>query len=158
MLWSLSSETAEQYFKAWNTCVKLAYRVPRSIYTYLVEGYLAKDFLSLRNQILSRYPSFFSNLLNSPSGEVRLLANIVGRDCQSNTYKNLRYIQQLSGLDPWVFSSYRIKSALPVKMVPESEMWRINFLTKLIQIRDDKYTCVENSQSLCSMIDSLCNT
>ena len=85
MLWELESDTAEQYFKAWNTFVKLTFEVPRSTFTYLVEGYLAKDFVSLRNQILGRYPSFFQKLLKSPSKEIRLLANIVGRDPRSNT-------------------------------------------------------------------------
>ena len=66
MLWTLQSDTAEQYFKAWNTFVKLAYGVTRSTYTYLVEGYLAKDFVSLRNQILGGYPAFFQKLLNPP--------------------------------------------------------------------------------------------
>ena len=37
MLWSLSSDTAESYFKAWNTAVKLVYHVPRNSFTYLVE-------------------------------------------------------------------------------------------------------------------------
>ena len=124
----------------------------------MVEAYLAKDFLSLRNQILSRYPSFFNSLLNSPSREVRLLANIVGRDCQSNTYSNLQYLQQLTGLDPWVFSSQRIKSELPVKVVQETEMWRLGFLTKLLQMREDKHICAEDYLNLSAMIDSLCNT
>ena len=43
MLWDLQSNPAEQYFKCWNTAIKLVYGVPRSTYTYLVEGFLAKD-------------------------------------------------------------------------------------------------------------------
>ena len=71
MLWDLSSDEAEKYFKCWNTCVKLTYGFPRNTFTYLVEGFLAADFTSLRNQVLSRYPGFFRNLLNSPSKEVK---------------------------------------------------------------------------------------
>ena len=85
MLWTLQSDTAEQYFKAWNTFVKLAYGVTRSTFTYLVEGYFARDFVSLRNQILGRYRAFFQKLLKSHSKEIRLLANIVGRDPRSTT-------------------------------------------------------------------------
>ena len=55
MLWQLNSESAKQYFKSWNTSVKLIYDVPRSTFTYLVEGYFAKGFVSLRNQVISRY-------------------------------------------------------------------------------------------------------
>jgi hypothetical protein len=42
-------------YGSWNTCVKLVHDVPRSTFTYLVEGFLAKEQTSLRNQILSRY-------------------------------------------------------------------------------------------------------
>ena len=39
MLWNLQSDSAESYFKSWNTCVKLVHGVPRSTFTYLVEGF-----------------------------------------------------------------------------------------------------------------------
>ena len=98
MLWSLNSAGAESFFKAWNTCVKLVYGVPRSTFTYLVEGYLASEHVSLRNQIIARYPGFFRSLLGSPSKEVRLLARIVQLDPRSTTCSNLRYISQMSDL------------------------------------------------------------
>ena len=61
MLWHLNSEAAEQYFKSWNTCIKLIYDVPRSTFTYLTKGYFAKDFVSLRIQVISRYSNFFQS-------------------------------------------------------------------------------------------------
>ena len=36
MLWDLSSDEAEKYFKCWNTCVKLTYDFPRTTFIYLV--------------------------------------------------------------------------------------------------------------------------
>lgn len=36
MLYDLASQSSESYFKAWNTCVKLTWDVPRSTYTYIV--------------------------------------------------------------------------------------------------------------------------
>ena len=64
MLWDLGSEKAEQFFKCWNTCVKLTYSLPRDTFTYLVEGFFAFSQTSLRNQVLSRYPGLYRNLLN----------------------------------------------------------------------------------------------
>jgi hypothetical protein len=98
MLWELQSNKAEQFFKSWNTAVKLVWEVPRSTFTYLVEGHLAGEQLSLRNQILSWYPGFFRGLLSSPSREVRLLARLVKDDPRSTTCRNLRYIRQMTGL------------------------------------------------------------
>ena len=39
MLWNLASPMAEQFYKSWNTCVKLVYGIPRNTFTYLVEGF-----------------------------------------------------------------------------------------------------------------------
>ena len=159
MLWELQSSKAEQLFKSWNTAVKLVWEVPRSTFTYLVEGYLAGEQISLRNQILSRYPGFFRGLLSSPSREVRLLARLVKDDPRSSTCRNLRYIRQMTGLQQAEsFSSWRVKGALSMKKVPENEKWRLGLLTTLISMRQDKYTNVQDSKQLTAMIDSLSST
>ena len=141
-----------------SSILKLAFKVPRSTFTYLVEGKLARDFITLRNQILARYPDFFMKLLNSPSKEVRLLANIVGRDPQSNTCRNLLHIKRVSELDPWDFSSQRIKLNLPVKGIPEDQQWRIGLMEKLMKMKEQKHIYVEDSTRICAMLDSLCST
>ena len=159
MLWDLGSAQAEQYFKCWNTCVKLVYAVPRSTFTYLVEGHFAAGQTSLRNQVLSRYSGFFRNLLQSPSREVRVLARIVSSDPRSTTCVNLRYLQRLTGLDqPQMYSSARVRIALPVKEVPELEKWRLGLMTNLFKMKSERFLRVEDSKSLCAMIDSLCRS
>ena len=70
MLWELKSDPVEQLFRCWNTCVKLAWGVPRSTFTFLVEGYFAKGETTFRNQILSRYPAFYRKQLDSSSKDV----------------------------------------------------------------------------------------
>jgi hypothetical protein len=158
MLWQLNSDVAEQFFRSWNTCVKLVHDIPRSTFTYLVEGYFAKSFPTLRNQVLSRYPSFFQKLLTSPSKEIRLLANIVSRDPHSVTAKNIKYIAELTKFSPWDFSSLKIKEALPVKIIPESETWRLGLLGTLYGMRWTQDICVEDSRKISAMLHSLCNT
>ena len=158
MLWSLDSETAESYFKSWNTAVKLIYQVPRMTYTYLVEGLLARRHTSLRNQVLGRYPRFLQGLLKSPSKEVRLLANIVAREPHSNTRKNIRYIEQLTQRNPCNFSTAVIKKSLPVKLVPEDQKWRVGLITNLIKLRSQSHLCAEDHTRVSAMIDSLCST
>ena len=98
MLWKLSSDSSEQFFKCWNIMVKLVHGAPRSTFTYLVEGHLAAGYVSLRNQILSRYSGFFRKLLNSPSKEVRIISRIVSKESRSNTCSNLIYLQKLTVL------------------------------------------------------------
>ena len=152
MLW-------DQFFKCWNTCVKLCYGAPRNTYTYLVEGWFAADMTSLRNQVLSRYAGFYRKLLSSPSREIRALARIVSDDPRSTTCRNLRLLRSKTGLSqPQMFSSMRIKAALPVQTVPEKEEWRLGLLTSLLKLRSEKNLKVEDSRSICAMIDSLCAT
>ena len=159
MLWDLGSDNAEKFFKSWNTCVKLCYGVTRSTYTYLVEGWLAADFIPLRNQVMSRYAGFYRKLLASPSREIRALARIVCNDPRSTTCKNLRLLSNMTGLSqPHMFSVHRIKACLPVKSVPEKEKWRLGLLSSLFKMRSEKYLRVEDTQSISSMIDSLCAT
>ena len=159
MIWNLKSEASEQFFKSWNTSVKLVYGVTRSTNTYLVEGHLAAGHTSLRNQILSRYPGFFRKLLVSPSKEVRILARIVAADPRSSTCSNLRYLEELTGLaKPQSCSSVKIKMALPVKKVPEAEQWRTGLMDKLLTMKSERYLRVEDSKRICAMIDSLCST
>ena len=159
MLWSLSSAEAESYFKCWNTCVKLVHGIPRSSYTYLVEGYFAAGQASLRNQVLSRYPGFFRGLLQSPSKEVRVLARIVETDPRSTTCLNLRYLSQITGLNrPACYSSSKIREALPSKEVPDNEKWRLGLITNLIKLKHERYHQVKDFKHICALIDSLCST
>ena len=159
MLWNLRSNPTEQYFKCWNTCVKLVYGVPRSTFTYLVEGYFAQSYASLRNQVLSRYPGFYRNLLRSPSKEVRMLAKMVSNDPRSPTCTNLRYMREITSLEQAEsFSSWRIREALPVQNVPDRETWRLGLLHSLMEVRSENSRNVKDTKRICAMIDSLCST
>ena len=153
MLLKLGSSTAEQYFKCWNNSVKLVYGVPRSTYTYLVEGFFACNYTSLRNKILSR------NLINSPSREVRFLVQLVKDDPRSVTCTNLKYLRRISSLDQAeLYSSARVRCALPVLVVPEKESWRLGLIRQLMVVRSEKYITNGDSKSICAMLDSLCNS
>ena len=101
MLWPFDSDITGQYFRCWSTAVKLVWDVPRGCHTYLVENLLAANFVSTRQQILSRYVKFFKNLRSSRSKEVALVANIVARDMGSVTSRNLELIRTETGLNPW---------------------------------------------------------
>ena len=159
MLWDLGSQSSEQFFKCWNTCVKLCYGVPRNTFTYLVEGWFAAEMVSMRNQVMTRYAGFYRKLLSSPSREIRALARIVADDPRSTTCSNLRLLRSKTGFSqPYMYSSLRIKAALPVQSVPDKEKWRLGLLTSLLNMRCEKDLRVEDTRRICAMIDSLCAT
>ena len=113
LLWNLQSDPAESYFQNCNTCVKLGHDVPRSTFTYLVEGFFAKEQSGLRSQVLSRYSGFLRKLQCSPSKEIRMLVRMVHNDPRSTTCKNIRYLKRMTGLDaPEKYSSLRIREVM----------------------------------------------
>ena len=159
MIWDLGSSSAEQFFKCWNTCVKMVYNVPRNTFTYLVEGFLAANYVSLRNQVLARYGGFYRRLATSPSREVRGLVKIVQNDPRSNTGRNLRLLRLKTGMDyPEQFSSFKIKGCLKALQVPKVEEWRLGLLVTLFEMRSEKLLRVEDTKGVTAMIDSLCST
>ena len=128
MLWDLGGEGANQVFNSWTTGVRLTWSVPRATRTYLVLKVLDSGLTSSRVDILARFAGFFQSLRKSPSYEVAVLACLAGRDIRTTTGKNLKLLEELSGLDPWVFGSGRMKQEL-VKVetgdVPEKNLWRV---------------------------------
>ena len=128
-----SVQPCRQYFKCWNTCVKLVNDVPRSTYTYLMEGYVARDQTSLRTQVLSRS----RKLLSSPSKEVKMLVKMVSKDPRSTTFKNLKYLSLKTGIEqPHSYGSWKVREALPVQKVPMNEMCRLGLLAKLMEMEE----------------------
>ena len=158
MLWPLDADPAQQYFRAWNTAVKLTHGVPRSTFTYLVEGFLAGQETSLRNQVLGRYPGFLQSLLQSPSLEVQVLYQVAALDPSSTTRQNIQYVTQLCGVNPTQYGAACVAASLPISHVPEEQQWRLGLLTSLLSLRREKYLSQEDSSRVEAMLASLCST
>ena len=84
---------------------------------------------------------------------------LVQDDPRSVTYKNLKLITDLTGLQSAeLYASYMVRLALPTKKVPDSEVWRLGLLSSLFKVRFEKFAAASDPMSICAMIDSLCNT
>ena len=158
MLWDLFDENTEKLYRSWNTCIKLVWNVPRATHTYFLEHMLGTGFSHIRTDIIGRFCNYFKRMLESTSGEVRILANIVGRDVRSTTGKNLWNIKNETGLDVWECSTHEVKKYLnEVKSdVPLRDQWRPAFLAKLLIERGEKSYQGEDVDELTELIDSLC--
>ena len=138
-LWQLRGDMAKQVFNAWTTCIKLAWQVPRGTHTYFVDRMLACGISHTRDDILARYVTFLRALRKSPSKEVSVLVNIVGRDIRTTTGNNLHLVRDLTGLDPWSCSSGQVKKVLGDRLseIPAQDMWRLGYLGKLLEQRGE---------------------
>ena len=158
MLWDLFGEGAGQLYRSWNTCVKLAWDLPRSTHNYLVDNLLSGSLPSVRQKLLCQYIGFYQKLRSSASWEVRILANIVGSDAASVTGKNLCQFKSEFNLCPWTDSIGSFKKMYMGYQVPAEDMWRLPFLLKLINQRREMFICDEDSSSITELINSLCTS
>ena len=156
MLWNLYGPGASQVFRPWNTCVKLVWGIPRWSHNYLVEHVLSCGIPHVRQRVLGQYLGFFQKLIKSDSPEVRLLADLVGRDAGSVTGQNLLNIEEEFGLDPWVSSSAQLGEKYCQYNVPDEDKWRLPLLVKLLDQKRDMAVMEENTKTISELIDSLC--
>ena len=139
--------------------MRRCWNVDRETRTFLVEGYFCSNHVSLRNQVLSRYPAFVRKLLNSFSSEVRFLANLVLKDQRSTLCRNLSYISNITQLSQvHQISKWRLKEVLPRQLCKSEDMWRVSLLSAYLEIRFRKqFSQYGMTQSQCDLfIRSLC--
>ena len=117
-LWDLGSPATRMMVNAWRTGHKLAWSVPRSTHTYLVEEVLAPGVANLHVSLLHRFTNFFRGLISSPSQEVTVLALLAARDLRSSTGSNLEMVRTMTGLDPWTVGRSELRSTLNRTRIP----------------------------------------
>jgi hypothetical protein len=159
-LWDLGGPMAGQVYTAWDTCVRLAWSVPRATRGYLVHHVLSEGMTSARVDILSKFVGFFKGLRFSPSPEVSFMAYMVGRDLRTVLGRNLQLIEEESGLNPSVEDPRKLKAVLYSFKddIPVRDAWCLKYLGLLLEQRQEAHYCglVEEEDRLDNLIDSLC--
>ena len=137
MLWDLGGELAGQYFNTWNTCIKLAWDVPRETHSYFLKS-LSGGLVTVRSDIIGRFLGFYKGLLASPSTEVNIMARLVVKDVRTTTAKNLRLLEKETGGFGLGSSIHAVKKELQKKatVAPDRDIWRIPYLSKILEQRD----------------------
>ena len=92
--------------------------------------------------------------------EVRVLSNMVSRDMQSTTAKNLMFVRQSSSVDPWEASPHKLREGLidaELVAVERQDEWRIEYLLSLLKQYQDAHHLVldEKMKYLQNLIDGL---
>ena len=104
--------------------------------------FLAPHVMPPKVGLLSRFHKFFHGLLDSPSFEVQVLARLSARDIRTNIGKNLCYIEEETGLNPWVYGSNRIRDELRKRheyVIDDRDCWRFPLLDKLLSQKQFAY-------------------
>ena len=91
-----------------------------------------------------------------PSTEVTIMAELAAGDRRMVTAGNLAHVSELTGLDCAGWQD--VKTALPVREVPEGERWRLGLLDSLLSQRTELERADRNTINVTAMINSLCST
>ena len=160
MLWDLFGDQAGQFYRCWNTCVKLCWNVPRSTHTYFIDNLLATEFRTVRQQVMSRYAGFYQSLLNSPSREVAIVSRMVGRNVSTNTGSNLFNISKEFNMDIHRTTPFKLKMSIlsSTSQVPSMDQWRLPLLSQYLQIREGLELLCEDTSYIQELINNLCST
>ena len=76
----------------------------------------------------------------------------------------MRLLQDISGLDPWVCSSAKLKQVLhqqEMVEIPKVDRWRLKYLSTLLAQKQELYYMGFNEESMShvtTLIDSLCTS
>ena len=62
-LWRFDSNYVTSFYSRWNVTARNVFGVKFDTHVNVVEGFLCKDIVSLKSQVLSRYPKFVRKLL-----------------------------------------------------------------------------------------------
>ena len=138
--------------------MKLVWDFPRATPTYLVEHLLGLGLPSIRHKLSCQYVGFIQKLRTSASKKVRILSEIVGRDAQYVTGRNIMHIRAEYSMDPrsWSVDKFKVKDVR--KPVPVADTWRIKFLKQLLDQRREMTVCGEDVFDVSQLIDSLCTS
>ena len=99
-------------YSAWDTAIKLTWSCPRWTRTYILQNVLASNVTSTKTDILARNSKFCMRLQSSVCQEVKVFYNLVSRDLQSTTARNLRLVRETAGVDPRTVWPKQIKNIL----------------------------------------------
>ena len=111
-LYELRDATTESLCAAWRNSVKLSWDVNRGCHTYLLHHIIAPELTPVEASLMSKFHNFFLNSLSSPSHEVRVMALLSARDMQSTFGSNVKLLQEMTGLDPWMTQRDIMRAAL----------------------------------------------
>ena len=146
-LWELGGVKANMVYNTWRVGARDTWGVTRTTHKYVVDNLLVSNVSSVKADILSRYPRFYKNLLMSPSPEVAFMAAKVGKDQTTVTGRNLKFIENVTQLDPLMTSGRRLKEELSrPEAVPENEEWVLEELTDLLELQQRQRYCVEEEE------------
>ena len=140
------------------TAAKLAWDMPRSTFTFLVDRVLTGDLPSVRECLLTRYAMFLQGLYSSKNKELRILSSTASSDVRSTTGSNSAKLTRETGLDLRTCRKHMVKEGLCKTTAPMEEEWRAPLLARLLEERRTMFHAEEEMKHVDNMIKMVCSS
>ena len=89
---------------------------------------------------------------------MQIVANVTDRCARSTTGGNLKRIQLDTNLDPWCAHQKDAMYSIPKAKVGPENLFRVQYLRKLIDARLEARSRAEETDALDDLINSLCSS
>ena len=158
-VWDLFSSDCQRLFRSYNVALRMIFNLPRTTHRYLVES--LTDIPHLYVQLLSRYVTFSTSLLESDSFEVRFLARICISDMRTTLGRTMRTIASLcnSSSKESPICAAMVKKKIRYEEIKASEEWRIGVLQDMLDIRDNvSSSCGLSNDDVSEILEYICTT
>ena len=155
-LWKLGSRGLDKFEATYNRSVKIMFDLPWATHRYFVEP--LTDTPHMSRTLAKRYLSFIDKVRNSKKESLRQLLQIVEYDARTTTGSNLRTIMTRAGCDT-VDQLKAGRGDFEYHPVSEEEVWRINFLKELVEVKHGELSVAGmNMDELEQIMVYLCTT
>ena len=134
VLWNLHGNEANKLYNTWSSSIRKIFKLDRTTHRYLIEPISKME--HLKCAIQKRHITFTDKLRTSPKMVVRIINQIVSKDCRSTTGENIRRISLSCSTDPVKGPTRDDISEKGFEAVPAGEEWRIPLINELIDMRD----------------------
>ena len=134
VLWNLHGNEANKLYNTWSSSIRKIFKLDRTTHRYLIEPISKME--HLKCAIQKRFITFTDKLRTSPKMVVRIINQIVSKDCRSTTGENIRRISLSCSTDPVKGPTHDDISEKGFEAVPAGEEWRIPLINELIDMRD----------------------
>ena len=108
--------------------------------------------------MVSRYVAFYRSLISSSKVSVRFLARLIENDRRTVLGRSLYTLCRISNVQTNDFLTQQtVKNMVKYFEIPDSEEWRIDMMTELLQLRRDSLTIPGFSQEeIQCLLDFVC--
>ena len=131
-LWDVYSGDCDRFYKAWNVCMRIVFKLDRTTHRYLIET--ISNSLHPKVMLASRYIKFHEALKKSDKLGVRILATICENDQRTVLGKTLTKISDDCRCSREELTANLVKKTMKYFPVPADEQWRTSIAEELSNV------------------------